>query len=215
MKIICETNKCCSCGACYAMCPVKAINMVKNEYGEEHPIIDEEICVNCKKCIKVCQANNTIDKKEPKKCYAAWAKEKDIYKKTSSGGLATLLGYEIIRNNGVVYGASVCDGRVKHIRVASEELLFLLSGSKYVKSDITNVYKDLKRDLDDGITVLFIGTPCQIASIKSAIGEMYENLYTIDLVCHGTPPTSYLYEYIDNLGIKDYTDITFRKKILN
>lgn len=167
--MICEREKCTGCFACYNVCPKGAINMVEDIYGYIYPIIDKNKCINCNLCKKVCPSLNKVVKTKPLKCYAVVAKDKKILSKSTSGGIATVLAKKIISENGVVYGAAYIDEKctVAHIRIESVKDLTKLQGSKYVHSYILGTYKNVKEDLNKSRKVLFIGTPCQIAGLKS------------------------------------------------
>ena len=147
-------------------------------------------------------------------CYAAIALDQGIYATTSSGGVATVLSQCIIRENGVVYGASYKDYTVRHIRVDTMKGLEYLKGSKYVQSDLgPQQYYAIRHDLSQGKQVLFIGTPCQVAGLKSFLNKEYDNLLTVDLICHGTPPIKYLSEHLKALvGDVMISDVSFRIK---
>ena len=201
-----------------AVCPTKAISMSINEYGVTEAIIDEEECINCKKCVNVCPEQVNVSLNYPKACYAAYAINKKDYNSTSSGGIGTVLSRCILQHtDGVVYGAAYNDdGMVEHIRVENEKDLERLKGSKYVQSCMDDIYKLIRNDLSKGKFILFIGTPCQVAGVKNFAGTKYQQqLCTIDLICHGTPPLKYLQEYLKEITGRKYDvikDISFRKK---
>lgn len=194
---ICNPEVCTACMACRAACPKTAISKGLNELGEEVPIIDPQKCISCGICVSTCPSNKKIELKRAGSCYAAWSKSEEDMKKSSSGGIAAIFSRNVISEGGVVYGASSRDSNVFHERIDSIEKIDLIRGSKYVKSDINNCYTDIREQLSKGKRVLFIGTPCQVAGIKSFLGGDQEKLLTVDLICHGTPPFEYLKEYLD------------------
>ena len=197
--MICDKSKCTGCFACYNICPKNAIEMIEDENGFLYPEIDNKKCINCGLCKKVCPSLNEVDKKYPQKCFAAYSKNKDIRNKSTSGGIATVLSQEIINDGGVVYGSAFTDKCcVEHIRVTQIEDLHQLQGSKYVHSYIKDCYKNVKTDLKDK-TVLFIGTPCQIAGLKKYLMKDYDNLLLIDIICHGVPSQKYLQEEVKRI----------------
>lgn len=211
------TEFCTGCSSCMAVCPTKAIRMNTNEYAVTEAVIDEEQCINCKKCVNICPEQVAVTLTYPKACYAAYALDNQDYNSTSSGGVATVLSRYILHINGIVYGAAYNgNGLVEHIRVENEKELERLKGSKYVQSQMNDIYSSILADLYSGKIVLFIGTPCQIAGVKKFTREKYaKQLYTIDLICHGTPPTKYLQEYLKEIAGSKYDaikDISFRKK---
>lgn len=199
MKEICNTSICTGCAACMNRCPKQCINMREdNKLGHLYPQIDNDKCIDCGACIKVCPANHALELRTPITAYAGWDKSEREYISSTSGGAASAFARYIIRQGGVVYGCAMLpDIKVNHMRIDSLDDIAKLKGSKYVQSTIGMIYKNVREDLRKGEKVLFIGTPCQVAGVRSFIGkEIAENLYTIDLICHGTPPLAYLRKHI-------------------
>lgn len=194
-------RECCACGACVNICPKKAISMQLDSNGFLYPEIDKELCVGCGACKRVCAYQNKVEEKGAKKVYAASRKEKDKIMKSTSGGIFAVLAEQIIEEKGVVYGASMVyeDEKlvVKHVAVDNKEDLLNLQGSKYVQSRIGYIYQDIKTNLVAGKKVLFSGTPCQVAGLNGFLGKNYDNLITVDIVCHGVPNLKLFQEYID------------------
>ena len=219
--MLCEKEKCTGCFACYNICPKNAIEMKEDELGYIYPNINKKNCIDCKLCEKVCPTLNESEFKAPQKCYAAKVNDDEKLKKSTSGGIATALSEEIIRNNGIVYGAAYLDNcEVNHIRVTELEELDKLKGSKYVHSYVQNTYQLVKEDLLKNNEVLFIGTPCQIDGLRKYLMKEYENLYLVDLICHGVPSQKFLKEEvyrcantldIDRVNFRDktFSDFTF------
>ena len=140
-------------------------------------------------------------------------KSKELIKKTASGGFFSVCAEKILRQGGVVYGAAfTSECHVRHIRVDAIGELWKLQGSKYVQSEIGNSYKLAKNDLQQGKTVLFSGTPCQIAGLKNYLKKEYDNLYTIDLICHGVPSQKMFLDYVATLSSEKIEDFVFRDK---
>lgn len=192
---------CNGCHACYNACPKKCITMKADTEGFLYPQIDTESCVQCGKCDKVCPLQNgrTENPNSQQVGYAAYNKDLNVRLKSSSGGVFTLLAEEILRNDGIVVGAAMSDDckSVHHIIVNDIEGLEKLRGSKYLQSTISDVLQQTKTALDDGKTVLFTGTPCQIGGLYSYLGKEYPNLYTQDLICHGVPSPMVWRKYVD------------------
>lgn len=209
---ICDENSCLGCCACINICPKDAISMVENMYGSTIPKVNMEKCIVCNSCINVCPNNKNTEKSRSDYAYAVWSKNDEDITYSSSGGAAAVFSRFILRNNGIVFGAVFNDSTVKHIRVDNELELYKLRGSKYVQSQVGMVYRLVKKEVMDNTLVLFIGTPCQIAGLQNYLGKQYENLVTIDLICHGTPPKRYLQEYINNVikKIDVWNNVTFR-----
>lgn len=177
-----KKEDCCGCNACAEICPKHCIEMIKDKKGFFYPRIKEDLCVECGACERVCPLLlENQQKKEPITAYAAWSNNPEIYFSSSSGGVAYILSKYIIENQGVVYGCSAEGINIKHIRVEKLEDLYKLQGSKYVQSDVRGVFKRVKNDLNHGTSVLFIGTPCQVAGLRNYIKNIPENLFLIDL----------------------------------
>lgn len=215
MEEICQKEKCTGCAACFNSCSKGAITMTEDACGYIHPYINQKLCVDCRMCAKVCPVNTKVILRYPQDCYAATVKDSDELMSCSSGGIATELSRYVIKNGGIVYGCTGIDIRkVHHIRVDKLEDIELLKGSKYVQSFIGEVYKNVKKDLQVGHLVLFIGTPCQVAGLLGFLRQKdYPNLITADLVCHGVPSQKMLN---DNISLyckeKEKISVWFRKK---
>ena len=213
-NIVNEKDKCCGCGLCAIKCPKNAIEMREDEFGFVYPYINQDKCINCGICKKVCAYNNdSVENKFEKKVYGAVSKDDKILNSTASGGVFTSIATEFIKQNGVVFGCSLEKENnkfiVKHIKVDNLDDLEKLKGSKYVQSDITNIFKEIKDCLKDNKKVLFSGTPCQVAAIKKFTNNP-DNLFTIDIICHGVPNNKMFNDYIDyenkknNIVIEDF-----------
>ena len=215
---IVDKSQCCGCGACAQKCPKQCITMCGDEEGFLYPHVEENLCINCGLCEKVCPVVNQYEEKKPLQVYAAKNPNEEIRLKSSSGGLFTMFAEYIINQGGFVFGAAFDEyWQVHHICIDKIEDIELLRGSKYVQSRIENTYKDAERLLKKGVLVLFSGTPCQISGLKHYLGKNYENLLTIDIVCHGVPSPlvwGKYQEYVLNNKYKlnDIKQISFRDK---
>ena len=211
MKEICKKNDCCGCMACLNRCPKNAIKCIENEL---YPIIEEKKCVDCGICRKICE--KSIKPKRTLEYIAAKMKQKEERNNSASGGFFYVLAKYVLNNNGVVYGASYDnDFMVKHIKVDNLADLEKLRKSKYVQSQIGQSYKMAETDLCEGRLVLFSGTPCQIAGLYKYLKKDYDNLLTMDLICHGVPKNKYYKDYLEFLEIKNNSkiaNIDFRYK---
>lgn len=191
---------CTGCTACYNSCPKAAIQMIEDAEGFKFPKIDTDKCVNCGLCELVCVPKNGYSKKNtyPIKVFAAKNRNLSERKESQSGGAFFVLAKFILSQNGVVYGAAL-DGDfiARHERADNKNDVKRFRGSKYVQSDLGDVFKQVKTDLKDGRYVLFSGTPCQIAGLKAYLGNTeYEKLYLIDLICHGVPSPKVWRDYL-------------------
>lgn len=187
-----DLNKCYGCFACANICPKNCIELKQNEEGFFMPEVDRSACINCGLCDKVCIIGKTgkdlIDHKKRPACYYGFLKDDALRKRSASGGLAYALSAECIKNGGVVFGVvGKWFENVHHVKAETLEQLEEICGSKYVQSQIGNMYTEAKEELERGKTVLFTGTPCQIAGLYSYLGKDYDNLLTADLMCHGVP----------------------------
>lgn len=182
-------SECCACTACEQACPVNAISFTKDEEGFLYPTINKEKCIDCSLCERVCPVESpNYSNTETPEVYAAMVKEVEQRKKSSSGGMFYAIASWILNQGGKVYGATMDENhQVKHIGVDNFEDLNLLRGSKYVQSDLQQVFADIKKELKAGRWCYFVGTGCQVAGLKSFLRKDYDTLLTSDLVCHGVP----------------------------
>ena len=183
-----EKAECCGCGACAQRCPKSCISMQESEDGFLYPVVNKEICIDCGWCEKVCPVLNQGNERKPLGVYAAKNKDEKIRIQSSSGGIFTLLAEQIIRENGVVFGARFNENwEVVHDYTENMAGLEPFRGSKYVQSKIGDTFKQTEYFLKAGRKVLFSGTPCQVAGLKLFLKKDYRNLLTVDFICHGVP----------------------------
>lgn len=213
MEDICHIQQCTGCAACANRCPKHCISMVETGgLGHLYPKIDQQTCVDCGACKKVCPALHSVEMRRPSIAYAGWDKNDEEYITSTSGGAASAFSRWIISHGGVVYGCSMSGVEARHIRVDNIPDLYKLKGSKYVQSVIGDCYRRVHDDLCHNRKVLFIGTPCQVAALKSYIGKDNSQLYTIDLICHGVPSLAQLKRHINKIAKGKIPDeIYFRK----
>lgn len=211
--MICKREECTGCHACYNSCPKKCITMKEDEYGYIYPYIEKELCINCNLCKKVCPSlNKNKNFRTPKNVYASWSLDEKERKSSSSGGAAYIMSKYIIDNGGYVFGAAYGNElSVNHIMVKNLEELRLLKESKYLQSNIGDSYSEVKKMLQKDEVVIFIGTPCQIDGLMSYLGKEYNNLITIDIICHGVPSYKMFKEYIlSKVKTTDIDKVSFR-----
>lgn len=192
---------CCGCSACASVCPRQCISMKADEEGFLYPHLDETICIDCGLCEKVCPfITEDKDESPPLHAFAAKNLNDDVRLSSSSGGLFTLFADKIINEGGVVFGAQFDDNwNVVHGEATTKEELSKFRGSKYVQSSIGNSYVKAKGYLKQGRKVLFSGTSCQIMGMKRFLGKEYENLLTIDVICHGVPSPKVWKGYLEEV----------------
>lgn len=214
MKTVCELNQCAGCMACKESCAHEAIT-IKDSLSAYNAVINEKKCVNCQLCYNVCPQNRKPVLIEPKEWYQGWAKDPKVRDNSSSGGFAAAISESFIKNGGFVYSCVFEDGQFKFKKAVQDLEIKRFTGSKYVKSNPSGVYKAIQKDLRVGHKVLFIGLPCQVAAVKNYMGEaLQSNLYTIDLICHGTPSPNLLNIFLAQYGksLNSFQSILFRKK---
>ena len=206
MELVKNKAQCCGCTACKNDCPKQAIEMVEDEQGFLYPEINQEKCIDCGLCKKTCfyqsgykVLDDHLDKIET---YAVKHKDLKIRMSSRSGGIFTALSDEILNQNGVIYGVGYKDAfRVCYKRAETKEQRNEFRGSKYVQSEVGDIFKQVKMDLNNGRKVLFSGTPCHVAGLAKFIKNK-EGLFLIDIVCHGTPSPKIFRDYISFLEKK-------------
>lgn len=219
MNINIVQKACCGCSACYSACPKKCISMTQRHDGFVYPKIDQNQCIDCGLCIKVCpveQKQKSRASEDMPLFIAARANDTNLVARSSSGGIFSVIASKTLSSGGVVTGAAFDDEfQVRHICVEHEEDLKLLQGSKYSQSVMGDTYKTVKECLQSGRCVLFSGTPCQVAGLKLFLGKEYINLITVDFICHGVPTPKLWQKYINEMSKKfrgKVTQASFRSK---
>lgn len=215
-KEIKEKKECMGCHACSNICPKNCISMDKDKDWFWYPNVDYNKCIKCGKCIKVCPIINKAKVDNNPKAYACINNDEEVRLKSSSGGIFSLIAEQFIDSGGVVFGAEFDDEfRVLHNYIEKINDIGKLRGSKYVQSWIGDMYSQVKHFLKQGRDVLFTGTPCQIGGLKSYLDKSYDNLFCIDIICHGVPSPKVWDKYIDFRNKKAVSSprrISFRMK---
>ncbi len=197
---ISDKTNCCGCTACKSICTHQAITMKPDEQGFLYPCINIDKCTNCGLCEKVCPITNN-DKRNAsyQTIYAARTKQDDVLMRSSSGGMFyTLASYVVAELKGIVIGVKYDENMVvKHAVADTLDGLKCFHGSKYVQSHIEGIFEITKRYLEDKRYVLFTGTPCQVHALKLFLKKEYENLLTMDLICHSVPSPLIFKEYVN------------------
>ncbi|OPJ55311.1 Coenzyme F420 hydrogenase/dehydrogenase, beta subunit C-terminal domain [Alkalithermobacter paradoxus] len=190
---------CMGCHGCLNICPENCISMEEDKEGFLYPKVDYGICINCNHCINVCPIiNKTLVENNPS-AYACINNNEEIRLASSSGGIFTLVAEYVIDKGGIVFGACFNNRfELEHDYVKTRKELSKLRGSKYLQSKVGNSYNKAKYFLDSGTKVLFTGTPCQIEGFKAFLGrKKYDNLITIDIICHGVPSPKVWRKYVE------------------
>lgn len=208
---ISSISLCFGCMACVSKCPKQCIKIKEGKLGHLYPEVTKD-CIDCGLCLKICPSYNNQPFTSALHTWAVWRDDEELRSQSSSGGMASAISEYIISEGGIVYGcAFVPDFSFKHIRCSTIDDLQKLKGSKYVQSDIHEVYKSITNDLKSGLKVLFIGTPCQVSGIKMFFNKAQGNLFTIDLICHGVPSVKMLKESLPpKILHKNFGNISFR-----
>lgn len=213
---IIDKHNCCGCSACSSICPKHCITMQADNEGFLYPKVNEADCIDCKLCEKVCHELHPFEERKPQKVYAAINKDEEVRLKSSSGGIFYLLAEKTIDEGGVVFGARFDEQWQVVIDYAETmEGVKAFMGSKYVQARMATAYVDVKRFLSEGRKILFSGTPCQIAGLHHFLRKPYDNLLTVDVICHGTPSPKVWSRYLDEVvtaGRKAINDVQFRNK---
>ena len=208
-------HDCCGCSLCANICIKKCITMQPDAEGFLFPTINKVECTNCGLCYKKCPATKAIETYEFPQYFASAISDKEDLLNSSSGGLFISLAKHILSIGGYVCGC-VWDENMRAIHICSNKIedIYRTMGSKYVQSTIENVLPDVKRYVNNGNIVLFTGTACQIAAIKSLFPNA-DNLYLIDILCHGVPSPLFFSKYVKYLESKHggkLINLEFRNK---
>ena len=149
--------------------------------------------------------SNVID------AYAAYSKDEKLRLESSSGAVFSLLAEQVLHQDGSVYGVAISQDckYAEFVRIDKRGDLAKLRGSKYLQAKVGNIYQQIKTDLESGLIVLFSGTGCQVNGLKGFLGKSYENLYCVDVICHGVPPAKLWREYAQ------YIEAEVNAKLIN
>lgn len=213
MDTVCKLDACAGCMACIDICPVGAIR-IKDTLESYNAEINMDKCIHCNLCKNICQYNRTPEKVKPIGWKQGWASDETVRQNSSSGGAATAIMRAFVENGGAVFSCYYSEGAFRYGMAESISEIDKFAGSKYVKSNPSGIYKKVKECLKNGRKALFIGLPCQVAACKNYVGQKNcESLYTIDLICHGTPSPELLEKFLNdyNMALKQVDSIEFRR----
>ena len=213
-----DKKDCCGCWACENVCPVQCISMDEDNEGFRYPTVDKDKCINCHLCEKVCPIIN-VEPDKPnhnQRAFLLQHKDKQILHESASGGAFTAIASYVIRKGGVVFGAAYTDNYVvAHQYVEKIEDLWKFRNSKYVQSEMRNAYAQCKEFLKQGRIVCFSGVPCQLEGLLRFLRKPYENLITVDVLCHSITSPKVFRLYVsaqeEKFG-REISNIKFRDK---
>ena len=193
-----DKSKCCGCAACAQKCPAHCIKMLPDCEGFLYPVADASACIGCNLCEQVCPEINRNDAREPLSAMAAWNRDDNVREHSSSGGVFTAVANDILDKGGIVFGAKFDKNwNVVHDSTDTADGLKVFRGSKYVQSNTCSCYAAAEKFLRQGRPVLFTGTPCQIAGLRLFLRRDYDNLLTMDIICHGVPSPAVWRKYLE------------------
>lgn len=209
---------CFGCTACVSVCPTKAISLVENEEGFLYPYINQSVCVNCGKCIGACPANNEYKENIDNKVYAGIHKNQDVWARSTSGGAFSAICELYGDEDTYIVGATFRKDNktIRHCIVKGVSQASFFSGSKYVQSEIRDVYNNVMSLLERGEKVIFSGTPCQVSGLRKVLRQTnVDNLLAIDLICNGVGSPGVFRDYLEKIEQQNksrITDYKFRDK---
>ena len=212
-----DKSECCGCTACKAVCPHEAISMRPDALGFMYPVTDADRCTDCGLCEKVCAFRTPVQDAFTPKAMAVRNRDEESLMQSRSGAVFPVIAADVIARGGTVYGAAFDNGfRVIHSRAENMQEADAFRGSKYVQSDMNDMFRKVRNDLMEGRPVFFTGTPCQVHGLLSYIPDkLREKLLTADIVCHGVPSPYVWRDYLGHLERRHggrVSEVSFRDK---
>lgn len=202
-----DISQCSGCTSCMAVCPRDAITMKPDLLGFMYPCVNEDICVECGLCEAVCdfkKHGKIADDGKNVQVFAARHRDDEVLRASQSGGVFSALSDVVLKEGGVIYGAAFDENHmVEHVRAEGTAGRDRMRGSKYIQSNMKDTFRNVRNDLRDGRKVMFVGTPCQVAGLKSYISSaLQESLLLVDFICHGVPSPAVWKAYLAGLQKK-------------
>lgn len=212
-----DKRACYGCSACAIACARGAISLCPDKEGFLYPVLDSARCVDCGACEKVCPIGKENPIRREQEAFAVQAKNRDVLDASASGAAFSLIAKQALDRGAWVCGCVFSDDwKATHVVTRDERVFRKMLGSKYVQSDMSDCFREIRRLLKEGQEVVFSGTPCQVAGLNAFLGSKYDSLLTIDLICHGVPSQKLLDDYLDSQGgLSAIGELSFRDKKLN
>ena len=186
-------SECYGCEACVQVCTRFALSMQEDDEGFRYPVIDTSLCVNCGKCRMVCPFAHPPEKHAPCYAFGGYHLDPAIRFESTSGGAFSAIVDAFCDENYVIFGAVAKGLFVFHDYVTDKAKIGKFRKSKYSQSIIGFSYRQARKFLLLGKKVLFSGTPCQIAALKTSLKNIpQEKLLTVEVVCEGLPSPLYV-----------------------
>lgn len=206
---------CCGCGACVNVCPKDALSMAEDREGFLYPSLDASRCVDCSLCTSVCPVLKPGKASRPLAVFAAKNRDEAERRSSSSGGIFLPLARQVTEASGTVFGVAFGEGfrSAEHQAAQNSKDLARFSGSKYIQSNTGLTFRQVRKLLEEGRQVMYTGTPCQIAGLRSYLRKDYEGLFCVDLVCHSVPSPMVWRRYLDELRPGELGEVSFRDKV--
>lgn len=147
------------------------------------------------------------------KAYGGYITDNDILKQCASGGLATAMYENIIKDGGIVYGAVYTNGfkSAEYVRCDKLSETDKFRSSKYIKVNLSeDTKKQIAEDIKSGTKVLFIGIACDVIKIKNMVKSLKlkdDNVIYVDLVCNGPADPEVAVQFVDMMEKKHKSKI--------
>lgn len=213
---IINKEDCNGCCACVDGCPTNAISLKTDIEGFWYPEVNNDECTKCGLCIYVCPELHFEELKkndyETPFTYAAIHNNLEVRFDSTSGGLYSAFAEKMYKDGGFVGGAIYNDDFSARNFISNDKNdIKKLRSSKYLQSNATGLYFEIKKLLKKDEKVLVCGTPCQMAALRRFLKKDYDNLIIIDFICRGVNSPKVFRKYLDSLEFEMSSKITYVK----
>lgn len=206
---------CTGCGLCRMVCKQNAIELKENEEGFISAVIDESKCLRCGACHRICKQLAEHPSKHTPSCYEAWHKNTATRRNSTSGGVASALAEQCLRQGGIVFGVEMKGAeRPCFIGIESVNDLHRIQGSKYLQANIGDCLQALEKEVKSGRQVLFCGLACHGRAVRALLGNTYDNLLIVDIACFGAPSIHIFHALLREYHLlpQEVSSVCFRDK---